>query len=140
MDIEVVIDPTESDKNAVYQGLFEFNRPHFPEEDIVNLGCFAKDAQGTIVAGLTAELFTTSLFINYLWVSPEIRGSSLGRKLVEKIEAEAKERGVEDICLDTYSFQALGFYLKLGFESVGEFKDFPTKGVNKHFLQKRLLD
>ena len=41
-------------------------------------------------------------------------------------------------CLMLYSFQALPFYLKLGFEEVGRYKNFPVDGVDKIFLQKML--
>ncbi|MBW3695576.1 N-acetyltransferase [Vibrio sp. T187] len=138
MEIEVIANPAESDVSAVHQGIKDFNRPHFPDVDIVPLGCFIRDENKNIIAGLTAECFTTSLFINYLWVSPEYRGDNLGGRLMKRIESEALARGVEDMCLDTYSFQALDFYLKQGFTQVGEFTNYPTKGINKYLLQKCL--
>jgi ribosomal protein S18 acetylase RimI-like enzyme len=55
-------------------------------------------------------------------------------------EAEriAIDRQCEGIWLDTFSFQAPGFYAKLGFERFGLIKDFPP-GQSRHFLMKRLI-
>jgi N-acetylglutamate synthase-like GNAT family acetyltransferase len=55
-----------------------------------------------------------------------------------EVEQQAKKLGVTDIYLDTYTFQAPGFYAKLGFEEVGRYTGFPTRGVDKIFLQKKI--
>ena len=138
MDIEVVSHPLKQDTDSVLDGIKEYNAPHFPDQDLIPLSVFVRDSQNEVIAGLNAELFTTSLMINHLWVSSDLRGNDVGTKLIAKAESEALARGVTDIYLDTYSFQALGFYQKLGFKVVGEFSDYPIKGVHKHFLQKSL--
>ena len=55
-----------------------------------------------------------------------------------EVEQQAKQYGVTDIYLDTYSFQAPEFYAKLGFKEVGRYTGFPTEGVDKIFLQKKI--
>jgi predicted N-acetyltransferase YhbS len=56
---------------------------------------------------------------SYLWVDllsvPEsMRGVGIGRKLMMLAEAEAVQRGCRAVALDTFSFQARGFYERLG--------------------------
>lgn len=58
--------------------------------------------------------------------------------LMARVESEAKAFGVTDMYLDTYSFQAPNFYAKLGFKEMGRYKGFPTVGVDKIFLQKKI--
>ncbi len=131
-------DPPKDLTEQVYQGLFEFNRPHFPQEPIHKIGCFLYQDDGELVAGLYGDLFTSSLFIETIWVEAECRGQGLGRQLLQHTEEQVREHGVSDLFLDTYSFQAAGFYQKLGFKQVGCYRDFPTRGVDKLFFQKRL--
>ena len=51
-------------------------------------------------------------------------------------EVRARERGCHSARLETFSFQALGFYEKLGYQ------DFARLGYppdhHKHFMRKRL--
>ena len=54
-------------------------------------------------------------------------------------EKAAKERGCSGIDLDTMSFQAPGFYEKLGFTKVGEIAQLQT-GNQKILLLKRTLN
>ncbi|USD67824.1 GNAT family N-acetyltransferase [Vibrio sp. SCSIO 43136] len=135
-ELEFIVDPSDEVKDFIYKGLLSFNLPNFPEEEIEKIACVAKSPQGEIVGGLTGDIFTNTLFIEYLWLDESQRGSGLGTQLVQMAESKAKEKGVTDIYLDTYSFQAKDFYLKLGFEIVGKYSGFPTKGVDKYFLQK----
>ncbi|MGF1621746.1 MAG: GNAT family N-acetyltransferase [Rhodomicrobiaceae bacterium] len=93
---------------------------------------------GRIVAGLRGKTALRWLFVSTLAVAPECRGSGYGRKLMEEAERVAIERGCQGIWLDTFSFQAPGFYAKLGFERFGVIEDFPP-GESRSFLMKRLV-
>ncbi|HXQ77176.1 MAG TPA: GNAT family N-acetyltransferase, partial [Gemmatimonadaceae bacterium] len=50
-----------------------------------------------------------------LWVDGSMRGSGVGRALMQSAEHEAIRRGCRQMVLSTHSFQAPGFYEKLGF-------------------------
>jgi ribosomal protein S18 acetylase RimI-like enzyme len=52
-------------------------------------------------------------------------------------EAEARRRGLTGIWLDTWTFQAPGFYRKLGFAEVGRIPNYPP-GHDRIFFMKRL--
>lgn len=76
--------------------------------------------------------------IHYLWVSESHRYQGLGKALIQQIETEAKSAGIESIFVETYTFQAVGFYLKLGFYEVGRYTDYPKQGIDKVMLKKSL--
>jgi len=89
-----------------------------------------------VVAGLVGETYCGWLFIRYLWVSEDLRGWGVGRELMARAEARARDRGCHAAWLDTFSFQAPGFYQKLGYEEFGRL-DYPPDH-QRHFLSKRL--
>jgi hypothetical protein len=53
------------------------------------------------------------------------------------MEDAARGRGCRAAWLDTYSFQARGFYQGLGYQQSGELRDYPP-GHARHFLWKPL--
>jgi hypothetical protein len=55
---------------------------------------------------------------------------------MQKIEHEATRRNCIGVHVDTYSFQALDFYLKLGYQVFGVIEDHP-KGHQRYYLQKK---
>lgn len=64
-----------------------------------------------------------------------LRGSGLGASLMRRAEEEAVRRGCRGAWLDTFSFQARGFYERLGYTVFGTIQDYPP-GHRRHFMQK----
>ena len=89
------------------------------------------------MGGLTAHWYYNWMFVEYLYLPDELRGSGVGTQLIAEAEQLARRRGLDGIWLDTYDFQARGFYEKLGFTVFGELPDYPV-GHKRFFLQKRL--
>lgn len=86
---------------------------------------------------LTAKSFWGSFCLRRLLVLPEFRGEGFGRFLVEKSFEKARELGCTCCLVETLSFQAKGFYEKLGFEI--EFtRSGYDEGVEYHYLKKEL--
>src|SRR5712691_3125402 len=71
-----------------------------------------------------------------LWVHAELRGQGIGRELMARAEQRAAALGCHSAFLDTFSFQAPGFYQKLGYTVFGTL-DYPPDH-KRFFLQKRL--
>ncbi|WED22294.1 GNAT family N-acetyltransferase [Vibrio sp. JC009] len=139
MKIEFIENPSQEIYKTIHQGLRAYNRQFLADkQEEVQIACVVKNSADEIVGGLNGYIFTTSLFVEHLWLDEKHRGGQLGSKLMQTAESEAKSRGVTDIFLDTYSFQARGFYLKLGFTDVGKYTDYPSKGIEKFFLQKSI--
>jgi GNAT superfamily N-acetyltransferase len=93
--------------------------------------------RGKIVAGLAAETFFGWMFVSLLWVSERYRGKGFGVSLMQAAEAEARNRGVRNVYLDSFSFQAPPFYAKLGYREFGRLKDFPV-GHDRVWMTKAL--
>lgn len=138
MKLEFKLNPEQNDLDFIRDGIRAYNRMHLPNGDVNAIGCFARNDEGKVIGGLTGEMFNNTVFVEYLWVDAEARTSGLGSKLISLLEEQVKPRGVTHLYLDTYSFQALDFYLKLGFEKVGQYSGYPAEGIDKHFLQKQI--
>jgi len=78
------------------------------------------------------------LFTQLLVVPEHLRGGGIGKELMMQAEREAISRGCHSAWLDTFEFQARGFYEKLGYVSFGELQNYPI-GFSRFFLQKSLL-
>jgi GNAT superfamily N-acetyltransferase len=114
-----------------------FNECRWPNHQAwQTLGVLVRDT-GTIAAGLTSETYAGWLFIKYLWVRDDLRGRGVGRELMAQVERRALDRGCHSAWLDTFSFQARGFYKKLGYEEFGTL-DYPPDH-RRHFMRKRLV-
>jgi ribosomal-protein-alanine N-acetyltransferase len=58
-------------------------------------------------------------------VRPDSRGRGLGRQLLEKVLADARERGAERVFLEMrYNNPAATFYCAAGFEAIGRRRDY----------------
>ncbi len=139
MKLEFKLNPEQNDLDLIRDGIRAYNRMHLPDGDVDAVGCFARNNEGKVVGGLTGEMFNNTVFVEYLWVDAEARTSGLGSMLIALLEEQVKPHGVTHLYLDTYSFQALDFYLKLGFEKVGQYSGYPAAGIDKHFLQKQIV-
>ncbi len=94
------------------------------------------DSDGAVEGGLYATSAYDWLLIELLFVPERLRGSGLGSQLIAEAEALARARGCIGAWLDTFSFQARGFYEKLGFSLAGAVPDHPVGGA-RYFMVKR---
>ena len=134
--LDVEDHPSEAHVEVLPDGLEAFNESRWPgHQKWQPLAVFARDGEA-IVAGLAGETYAGWLFIKYLWVSEALRGRGIGRELMGAAERRAVERGCHSAWVDTFSFQAPGFYPKLGYEPFGEL-DYPPD-FRRIFLRKRL--
>ena len=128
--------PSHTDVEVLPNALEAFNESRWPgHQPWRPLAVFARDRE-SIVAGLGGETYCGWLFIRYLWVSDALRGKGIGRELMSSAESRALERRCHSAWVDTFSFQAPGFYRKLGYKPFGEL-DYPP-GHRRIFLKKRL--
>jgi GNAT superfamily N-acetyltransferase len=138
-EIRIVSDPhaSESLKQVVVDHLDTYNVAvtGFAEYSPVNL--FLRDDGDEVVGGLLGAIWGGILYIRIVWIGEPLRGRGLGRRLLDAAERRARERGCRHVFLDTFSFQAPGFYEKLGYRTYARADDWPL-GHAHHFLRKDL--
>lgn len=109
-----------------------------PGEHEVPLHVWALDSAGDLAGGLVGHTWTTWLHVTYLWVDAVHRGTGLGSRLLAEAERiAAADRACTASRLETWDFQAPGFYRKQGYEVVGVVPDYPP-GLTEFLLAKRL--
>lgn len=118
-------------------GISEFNSRQAGDDNGKNLCFVVKASDGDVVGGVIGATYWDWLYVNLMWVREDLRGSGYGGQLLALAEDEARKRGAKNSYLDTFSFQAPGFYKKNGYRVFGELPDFPT-GHQRYFLTKQL--
>ncbi len=118
-------------------GIAEFNESQAGDDHGKNLCFVVKDEEGEVVGGVIGATYWNWLYINLMWLREDLRGQDYGGELLLKAEEEGRQRGAEFSYLDTFSFQAPGFYKKLGYEVFGTLDEFPA-GHQRFFMKKQL--
>ncbi|MFN3809160.1 MAG: GNAT family N-acetyltransferase [Roseateles asaccharophilus] len=72
-----------------------------------------------------------------MWLLEDRRSQRVDATLMRAFEAQAAARGCELIYLETFSFQAPGFYRRLGYEEAACLQGF-APGLAKYLMRKRL--
>ena len=138
-DVRIVSDPhaSESLKQIVVDHLDTYNVgvTGLTEYSAVNL--FLRDRSDEIRGGLLGWIWGGVLYVRILWVAQTLRGKGHGRRLLDAAERHAAERGCRHVFLDTFTFQAPGFYEKLGYQVYARADDWPA-GHAHCFLRKGL--
>lgn len=138
LTITVENNPDPKDIHAVIANILDYNNKSLKQEDVAYpLSVLIRDVKGEIVGGLVGKTHWGWLFVSHLWVSEALRGQGYGRQVLLEAEQAAKKRGCSHAYLDTFSFQALGFYERLGYKIFGVLEDFPP-GHQRYFLQKQI--
>lgn len=130
--------PSEADIDDLVQKLVVYNFSKVEKTSWKKFAFFIRGKQDEILGGIVGETYWGWLFIKYLWIEESLRSKGLGRHLMELAEREAVKRECRHVYLDTFEFQALDFYEKLGYRVFGILEDFP-QGHKRYFLQKRDL-
>jgi GNAT superfamily N-acetyltransferase len=111
---------------------FDDELQHFTTEYAAPRGAFIlAEAEGQHFACIGLRQFSAdSGEIKRLYVAPAARGRGLGRVLVERIIAVAREVGYRSVLLDTLPFmkEAQALYLSLGFQPTTAYRFNPIEG------------
>jgi GNAT superfamily N-acetyltransferase len=130
-----VADPAVRD--AIVDPLVAYNVQQTGRSDFRLLILTLTDANGSIVGGLWGRTTYDWLFVELLVVPETMRGQGIGTELMRRAESEAIARGCHSVWLDTFQFQARGFYERLGYSCFAELADYPP-GFSRYFMKKRL--
>lgn len=135
---KIIVDhnPNDKDNEIIRKGVFNAHKDIVGEPD-KEFSIFLKNEDGKIVGGIQAGLDKQSVYIDLLWVDEALRSHGYGKKLLDAAEQEGIKNGCIYSTTDTWDFQAEDFYLKCGYERIGEIKNYWFEH-SKIFLRKKL--
>ena len=91
---------------------------------------------GDLCAGLYGWTWGGCGYIDLLWVQDGQRGNGSGTRLLAAAEAEIRRRGCDRVALSTHSFQAPGFYARLGYTECGRTPGYPHGHDDIHLVKQ----
>lgn len=128
--------PDYAAREPILRALIAYSEAHSRPMDARPVAVLLTDPQaGHIIGGLWGRTAWGWLHMDTLYVPDALRGAGLGSMLVRIAEAEALKRECVGAWLDTFSFQARGFYERLGYRVIGTIENQPP-GHARHFMQK----
>lgn len=130
-----MLSPGDEAYDGLNRRLCDFNRAHVAW-DGPTLQLVLRSDDGEMVGGARGVVRMGAVEIRGLWLDADRRGAGHGEQIVRRLEEEAKKRGARRALLDTYSFQARGFYERLGYVIFGSFA-YPD-GTVRYYLQRSL--
>lgn len=139
MSVHQISRNSEEESKFIRDRLIEFNSDQVPAElnryEEINLNI--KDQEGKIIAGLLGECCWNWVEVHILWVDLAYRKHGFGSQLLTEIERIAREKECTFIKLNTFSFQAPGFYKKHGYQQMAVIDDAP-RGFKHYYFKKDL--
>lgn len=109
----------------------------YPEQGAL----LAKDENGKSSGGIAYHWKNDPrhIFVDFFFLDEAVRGTGLGRKLFERFISWARENGAVRIDLTTNTFQAPGFYQKMGFRITHQ-KAQPSPGCPENIHYELTLE
>jgi ribosomal protein S18 acetylase RimI-like enzyme len=140
IEIEILNDLQDPEKIQIVKALVDYNKQetaHLGENELRTFQLHARSDAGELTGGVIAIGFCGTLDVKSLVVFEKFRGNGIGKSLMRKVESLAIKSGYDQLNLDTFSFQALDLYEKLGFEIIGQYED-DKRGISRYYLKKVL--
>jgi GNAT superfamily N-acetyltransferase len=125
-------------RSAIGGPLGEYNVEKTGLADYRPLVVVLDGPDGHPIGGLWGRTAYGWLFVRLLFVPEALRGKGVGTDLMSLAEREARSRGCHGVWLDTFEFQARGFYERLGYTCFAQLPDYPP-GFSRFFMKKALL-
>jgi GNAT superfamily N-acetyltransferase len=133
----IIVESPDILKKQLLEGLKLFNERAAGPYNDQPLSLAVRNHDGTLIGGLIGLFYWNMLHVDLLWVDDDHRRSGCGTALLARAEEVAAQRGCEVIFLNTYGFQAPGFYAKRGYTAFGVLTDAP-KSSDTTWFAKRL--
>lgn len=137
MNIEIC---TKDEQEYLIDRLVEYNLSQVKskqEENFIDLSMKLVE-DDKIIAGIIAKMYCWNMvYVDTLWVDANYRGRKIGEMMLARLENEAKSKGAKLVHLDTFDFQAKGFYEKQGYVVFGKLDDCPENHC-RYYMKKVL--
>ncbi len=143
-------DPREPRVRRLIEELDALQLSLYPAESnhLLDIETLARPQMRFVSASVSGEVFGCGgiwLHEDYaevkrVYVSPKMRGLGLAKKIMARLEDEARAAGMKIARLETgiYQPEALGLYRALGYADRGPFGNYPTDDPMSVFMEKRL--
>ncbi len=132
-------DASEEEKRIVHQGLHQHVLTHVGDGyKGIEIRLVAKDQANVLIGGLSAWTTLSNLIFNHIWIQEKFRRKGLGRMLMTEMEKIARENACLASQAYCFSFQAPGFFQKMGYQVLGESDGYPPP-VREYYLIKKYL-
>ncbi len=136
--INVDENPDPALRNAILKPLRAYNESKIGQITFKPLAiCLRDPDHDAVIGGLWGHSIHSWMFVDLLIVPEELRGLGIGTSLLRKAEEIAMTRDCLGLWLQSATFQARGFYEKLGYRAFGAIPDFPP-GHDCLFYSKRI--
>ncbi|RAU45455.1 MULTISPECIES: GNAT family N-acetyltransferase [unclassified Pseudomonas] len=136
--IEFKSNPDEDERLQILEPLRAYNASKAGDGMSEKFAFFVRDEEtDAVLGGLHGRILYRWMFIELLVVPERARSQKLGSRLMAMAEDFAREQQCIGVWLDTFEFQAPGFYRKQGYQAFGQLSDYPP-GHSRLFFQKRL--
>ena len=92
-------------------------------------------------AGFIIVIMTGALigYIRIVCVAPEHRGSGLGTELIRFAESRIfRDTPNAFLCVSSFNVRARALYERLGYEAVGEMRDYLVRGASEILMRKTI--
>ncbi|MBP9723024.1 MAG: GNAT family N-acetyltransferase [Gammaproteobacteria bacterium] len=132
--IKTDLSPDKEKNEFIKEKLYQFNVEKVGKDEQYSIFAYHQDQ---IIGGVLVNAEKSSIFIEILWVDKLWRGQDIGSKLVLAAEQEGLNRNIFYSTTDTYSFQAVDFYIKNGYSEIGRIKAH-IEGHDRVFFRKKL--
>jgi GNAT superfamily N-acetyltransferase len=127
----------EAVRRAIAAPLVAFNESRAGPSGYRALVVELRDPEGAVVGGLWGSTGYGWMYVQLLAVPESLHGQGWGSRLMALAEEEAIKRGCDAAWLDTFEFQARGFYERLGYTCFATLPEYP-KGSSRYFMRKAL--
>ena len=130
--------PDPNATSVIENGLAQFNREQAGYSDYRYLGVVVSDPETkAVLGGILGRTSLGMCFLDLVFLPATLRGQNVGARMMAEAEGEARRRGCRTALLYTISFQAPGFYEKLGYRVFGQIACDPP-GTSRIFMVKDL--
>ncbi len=129
--------PKSEDIQVLNDGIMEQAKQKKGMKQLDFFAFLIRDEKGKVIGGCGGDIMYGGLHVGQLWVTESLHGQGYGTELMKKAEELAKKSKCNFIVVNTFDWEALDFYKKLGF-----YVEFERKGFDKnsvfYFLRKDL--
>jgi ribosomal protein S18 acetylase RimI-like enzyme len=135
--VNLRVNPPEQERAALIKELVNYNQSKIGPRHFSQFGIFARSPTQELIGGLLGCISWKWLSIEVLWVCESARCFGVGGRLLREAEEFALMHDCRFAFVETYSFQARGFYEKHGYRLFGKLENYPP-GHECYYLRKTL--